>query len=88
MRWRILSKIKAQKKRERQAEIVKALFKNRGLRTKKQQEEFLQPKNPYLLTPQEVGISVIQIKKALKRIKEAVKKKEKVSGQNRTGWCV
>lgn len=78
MRWRVLSKIKAQKKTERQEEIIKALFKNRGLRTKKQQEEFLQPQDPYQLTPEEVGLSSVQIKKAFKRIKEAIKKKEKV----------
>ncbi len=78
MRWRILSQIKAKKKKERQVEIIKVLFKNRGLRTKKQQEEFLRPKNPYQLTAQEVGISPVQIKKAFKRIKEAVKKKEKI----------
>lgn len=54
------------------------LFRNRGLRTKEQQEEFLNPRNPYRLTPKEVGISSVQLIKAAKRIKQAIRKKEKI----------
>ncbi|KPJ70138.1 hypothetical protein AMJ51_02500 [Microgenomates bacterium DG_75] len=77
MRWRILAKIKSKKPIERRREIIKVLFRNRGLRTTKEQQEFLNPKNPYRLTPQEVGISLVQLNKAVKRIKKAIKNKEK-----------
>jgi len=78
MRWRILSKIKTKNSQERREEIIKSLFKNRGLRTKKQQQEFLKPKDPYKLTPKDVDISPVQIKKAIARIKKAIKNKEKI----------
>jgi len=78
MRWRILNQIKAKNSKQRREEIVKALFENRGLKTIKHREEFLNPKNPYKLTPKEIGISSVQLIKALKRIKKAIKNKEKV----------
>jgi len=78
MRWKILAKVKAKKPRERRSEIIKALLKNRGLTTKKKQKEFFQPKHPSQLTAQEVGLSSVQLKKAVKRIKQAIKEKEKV----------
>ena len=78
MRWRILSRIKSKKKADRQEEIIKALLKNRGLKTKKQQQEFLKPKDPYKLSSKDVGISSVQIKKAITRIKKAIKDKEKI----------
>lgn len=78
MRWRILNKIKDENKVERREEIVKALFKNRGLKTLKQQKEFLSFKDPYRLTPKKVGIASGEIKKAITRIKKAIKGKEKI----------
>lgn len=78
MRWRILNQIKAKNSKQRREEIIKALFENRGLKTTKHREEFLNPKNPYKLTPKEIGISSVQLIKALKRIKKAIKNKEKV----------
>jgi single-stranded-DNA-specific exonuclease len=78
MRWRVLKKLKEKEGQKRREEIIKSLFLNRGLKTKKQQEEFLGPKDPYLLTPQEVGISPVQLIKALKIIKKAIKNKEKI----------
>lgn len=70
MRWRILGK--------KQGEIIKTLLVNRGLKTKKQQEEFLNPKKPEELTSKNVGISLAEIKKAIARIKKGVKNKEKI----------
>jgi single-stranded-DNA-specific exonuclease len=78
MRWQILAKTKAGNPIERRKEIIKTLLKSRGLKTSKQQEEFFNPKDPYQLTFQEVGISSVQLTKAVKRIKEAIKRKEKV----------
>jgi single-stranded-DNA-specific exonuclease len=78
MRWRVLKKLKEKEGQKRRDEIIKSLFLNRGLKTRKQQEEFLNPKDAYLLTPQEVNISPVQLIKALKRIKKAIKNKEKI----------
>ncbi len=76
MRWRVLKTLKEKEAQKRREEIIKSLFLNRGLKTKKQQKEFLNPRDPYQLTPQEVGISPVQLIKALKRIKKAIKNKE------------
>lgn len=78
MRWRILKQIKGKNFQERQRKIIQALFFNRGLKSKKQQQEFLKPEEPDKFLPQEVGISPVQLIKALKRIKSAIKNKEKV----------
>jgi len=78
MKWKILKKRKVQSAKCKIGEIIKILLGNRGLKTKKQQQEFLKPKDPYKLTTKEVGISPLQITKAVKRIKKAIKKKEKI----------
>lgn len=78
MQWKVLTKIKAKKPVERRKEIIKAIFRNRGLKTAQQQKEFPYPKNPYKLIPKDVDISSVQLTKALKRIKKAIKNKEKV----------
>lgn len=58
--------------------IVKVLLKNRGIKTKKQRDEFFDPKSPISLTLKEMKLSEFQIKKAVKRLKIAKKKKEHV----------
>lgn len=59
-------------------DIYQVLLKNRGLRTKKEQETFLHPKDPLLFEPYDVGIDGTQLKKALHRIKSAIEKKESI----------
>jgi single-stranded-DNA-specific exonuclease len=71
MKWEILSKT-------RNKEIVKILLANRGLKTKKQIENFLRPKKPDDLTFEDVGLDLEQLKKAVRRIKKAIQKKEKI----------
>ena len=66
MRWDILNKSKKNNVNE---EIIKILLKNRGLKTKKQIEEFLLPTSPLELKPKDFGVSEVQITKAVKRIK-------------------
>ena len=78
MRWKVLSKIEDKKGQKRTEVIRKCLLVNRGLKTKKQQQEFLNPKNPYKLTLKEVGIAAAEMKKAISRIKKAIKNKEKI----------
>lgn len=59
-------------------EIVDVLLKNRGLKTKKQREEFFKPTHPEKLSVKSLGISEAHLKKAIDRIKKAIKKKEQI----------
>jgi len=71
VKWKILNKV-------RNKEILKVLLANRGLKGKKEIEEFLNPKKPEDLTLKDVGLDSKQLKKAVERIKKAIKKKEKI----------
>lgn len=57
-------------------EIIEILFENRGLKTEKEIEEFLAPTDPFTLKPKDFGINEKEVNKAVKRIREAIKKKE------------
>lgn len=73
-RWQILSKKKGLKKEE----ILKTLLINRGLKTKKEIENFFTPPDPYKLTAKKLGINQSQLGRAVKRIKKAILRKEKI----------
>ena len=84
--WEILGKgIKSRmgrigKKRELENisdEIVKILLSNRGIKTKEQRQEFLNLTQPEKVKLWEAGIDEQSLKKAIKRIKTALKNKEK-----------
>ena len=66
-RWKIVNKGKGEAKGLKMDKIIKILLENRGLKTKKQKEEFLNPKLE-TVTPKSVGIDLKELKKALKRI--------------------
>lgn len=57
--------------------IVQILLENRGIKTKKEIKDFLKP-NFKQLTSQAVEINSKELKKAIERIKKAIKKKEKI----------
>jgi len=76
-KWEVLSKIKSQKAEVKNDEIVKILLESRGVKTKKEIEEFLNPKLE-TVTVESVGIDKKQLKKAIARIKLAIKNKEQV----------
>lgn len=59
-------------------EIVDVLLENRGLRTKRQKEEFFNPTHPDKISLKEVGIRKTHLDKALRRIKKAVKENEEI----------
>lgn len=59
-------------------EIINALLENRGLKTKKEKEGFLDPKEPEGILLEDVSITKKSVKEAIKRIKKAKKEKEKV----------
>ncbi len=74
--WKIIAENK--KQRLTNDEIIKILLTNRGLKTKKEIEEFLNPPLPSTLTAKSVGIKTDQLEKALKRIERAIKNKESI----------
>ena len=76
-RWKIVNKGKGEAKGLKMDKIIKILLENRGLKTKKQKEEFLNPKLE-TVTPKSVGIDLKELKKALKRMYKAIKEKEKI----------
>jgi len=69
-KWKILSK--------ETEDIVHTLLVNRGLTSKKDCEQFLHPKNPQELTAKDVGIDSSELRKAVTRIKKAIKNKESI----------
>lgn len=77
-KWSILGNINSINKDSRKEEIVSVLLKNRGLNKKREIEEFFNPREPSELTLSELDISQIQVNKAIKRIKKAIKDKEKI----------
>ncbi|MBI3385706.1 single-stranded-DNA-specific exonuclease RecJ, partial [Candidatus Gottesmanbacteria bacterium] len=75
-RWEIQSKSKS--KIQSAEDIVKILFENRSLKSKKEIEAFLRPPEPFTLTSDDVGIQDVSLKKAVVRIKKAIKGKESI----------
>ncbi len=58
-------------------EVIKILLENRGLKTKKEIDEFLNPKLEDI-TIKNVGIDNKQLQKAIERIRKAIKNKERI----------
>ncbi len=73
--WKVLQTLKDKKSAE---EIIKVLLQGRGLKTKKQVDEFLKPSRPKTLTPDFLGIAQNGLIKAAKRIEKAIDLKESV----------
>ncbi len=73
---KIKSKLKTKSLNKRRQEIIQALLINRGLISKKLQNQFLSPENPINFSPKDLEINSTQLKKAVTRIKKAIKNKE------------
>ncbi len=71
MKWEVLAKLQSKN-------IIDILLENRGIKTLKEKKEFFKPTRPEKLSLKELGVNQTEIKKAIKRIKFAKKKKEKV----------
>ncbi len=74
MKWKLLNKQKIKDKDQ----LLKILLNNRGLKTKKEIDDFLDPKKIKDLTHKDLGLSSSEIKKAISRIKTAIKNKERI----------
>ncbi|OGM26649.1 single-stranded-DNA-specific exonuclease RecJ [Candidatus Woesebacteria bacterium RIFCSPHIGHO2_01_FULL_39_28] len=71
MKWEVLNKISKGK-------IVDVLLENRNLKTQEQKREFFKPTHPNDLALEKLGISKNEVKKAVERIKKAIKNNEKI----------
>lgn len=74
MKWEILDKQKVKDTKS----LVEVLLKNRGIKTKKGIDEFLNPKNPNKIGLKELKVSKTSIQRIVKRLKKAKEKKEKI----------
>jgi single-stranded-DNA-specific exonuclease len=72
--WKVLKKLK----KNSTEEIKKILFVNRGLKSKKDVDFFINPQNPKEITAIKLGIRKKELNKALGRICTAIEKKEKI----------
>ncbi len=68
--WQILNNSKK--------DIIDILLENREIKTEKEKKDFFNPQKPVNLKLKDLGISAIEIEKAIKRIKIAKERKEKV----------
>jgi len=62
----------------RSRDIFKALFSNRGLKTKTEIKQFLEPDSPLEIAIKATGIKVEALKKAIKRLKLAIKDQQPI----------
>lgn len=76
-KWNILSKVKIQNSKVKSGELLNTLLENRGVKGKKDKEDFLNP-NLLKITAQAVGINKLQLQKSIERINKAIKHKEKI----------
>ncbi|MDP3726990.1 MAG: DHH family phosphoesterase, partial [bacterium] len=76
-KWEIISKFKVQSSKFKINDLVGAILQNRGIKTKKEIEDFLKPKLEDV-TVRSVGIDKKQLQKAIKRIQKAIKNQEQI----------
>ena len=75
-KWNLLFP-KTKKTQRTTQEVIDVLLKNRGIKTAKDREEFLNTKLDSV-TIEKVGIDIREIKKTIKRIKDSIAKNEKI----------
>lgn len=73
-KWNLLYKQKSLASKLKSDKILDVLIKNRGINNK---EEFLNP-NFSKISIKSVGINIVELQKVIKRIKKAIKNKEKI----------
>jgi len=59
-------------------DIIDVLLNNRGIRTKKQKEEFFKPEKSEKITVKSLGLSMREVNKVIKRLRQAKEKKETI----------
>ncbi len=76
-KWKILNKLKVKNEKLKVDGLIKILLENRRIKTKKEVDEFLNPKLSNR-TINNLEIDPKQLRKAVLRIKDAIKKEEKI----------
>lgn len=74
MKWEVLAKSKIKK----ESEIINTLLKNRKINSPKEKKDYFDPKDPTKISLKSLGINEKEVATAIKRIKKAIKSKEKV----------
>jgi single-stranded-DNA-specific exonuclease len=74
--WKISTKLKEKSPSKRRQEIVSSLLVHRNIKTSLQKKQFFSPPKPSSLTALKVGINEEQLSRAVRRIKQAIAKKE------------
>jgi single-stranded-DNA-specific exonuclease len=59
-------------------DIIGILLKNRGIRTKKEKDQFLHPPDPFMLKARDVGIDATSLHAGLTRMQKAIRDKESI----------
>ncbi|OGG29251.1 single-stranded-DNA-specific exonuclease RecJ [Candidatus Gottesmanbacteria bacterium RIFCSPLOWO2_01_FULL_46_9] len=77
-KWQILAKLETRNSKLETRSIIDFLLNNRGLKTKKEIQQFLHPPDPHEFTASDVGIGKKSLVTALKRITKAIEKKESI----------
>jgi len=79
MRWNVIDKKQRNKDAKFQREeIIKILLENRGLKSKKEVNEFLNPTRPEKFSAKDLEIDEKEVKKAVSRINKAIKNNEAI----------
>lgn len=76
-KWEVLDKSKIQSSKLKVQNLLEILLRNRAVKSKKERDEFLNPKLSKV-NVHTVGINEKDLKKAVNRIKKAVREKEQV----------
>lgn len=76
-KWNLLSKSQILNSKSQDEELLNILLENRGIKTKKEKDLFLNPKLSKVTT-ESVKIDKRQLLKAIKRINKAIKNKEQI----------
>ena len=74
--WKILYQAKEKDQKQRLEEIIRVLLKHRNITRKQQRKDFFHPQEPGKIDLKETGIKAGETKKAVRRIKRAIKNKE------------
>lgn len=77
-KWKVLGKLKTKDEKLKVEDVVDVLLKDRGIKTKKQKEEFFKPTKPDKISVSSLDISKKEINKTIKRLQKAKEKKEKI----------
>lgn len=76
-KWDLQNELKFENKKFETEKLIEVLLENRGIKTKKEIEKFLNPKLSDL-DINLLGINKVDLTKTLKRIKSAIEKKEQI----------